>query len=699
MEKPHQCANSNGYSSPVPIIGLYIAGASLVCLMLMLCDVYFAIRRKARYIPCRLFSFNSFTLTLLAIAAKLPVDLTTDMPSARDQLSKLMGTAMICICIGFMAPSLANNKKWEGIANVASIALFVVTVIVNMCIEMRTGVIFSFVPEHIIIMCFMFMLLYTLLHNIVNDYYQEKISRRRLEKFDRTVQVPEGEDSWIFRVKCWYISCCITNPQLVICRESPFSTAVGPICIMCSLVVLQAIYRSIVAQTIEFCEGVSDYRWSMWIIVITQTVTIIIGALVIAFRWLVLFHYFSRKFLLYEALGVMGYVMEDCPCASQTPRPTGIKSKLVSLRMKVMGCMKLLYWLVVVMLEIVICLPMLAMKFFVSKIPSVRCCMHRAKEDIMSSFPWVEQYHRVEMTSEDDELVRRVMMVCLDNMIEWMNAVKRDPSPCHHTIGMLSRLDPSTTPQQLLERFPPSHDDDKEITCLSMVVLVKVVAASVPDQSIPIIKSMIDTLHEAFEIVYFASSEKRQLARRLWKNQDFDMSIKVLSEDPNDPNDPVGCVISKIERADEILFPDDWDATIESRRVRDFIRKSSYATIEELCGDVQQLFSAMLHHLFAQLPICVYREVRQGSVYERDERARYLTKLLLCNLDPILVDKVQWEFPDGWPANTSRNFDVPPDSHDTNAQLDGSTEGGARTSHEIGLSAGEIRLAIASDNV
>ncbi|KAK9122581.1 hypothetical protein Sjap_012183 [Stephania japonica] len=138
MEKP-QCANSNGHSSPVPIIGLYIAGASLVCLMLMLCDVYFAIRRKARYIPCRLFSFNSFTLTLLAIAAKLPVDLTTNMPSARDQLSKLTGTAMICICIGFMAPSLANSKKGEGKANLASIGLFVVTVIVNMCIEMRTG--------------------------------------------------------------------------------------------------------------------------------------------------------------------------------------------------------------------------------------------------------------------------------------------------------------------------------------------------------------------------------------------------------------------------------------------------------------------------------------------------------------------------------------------------------------------------------
>ncbi|KAK9122573.1 hypothetical protein Sjap_012175 [Stephania japonica] len=229
---------------------------------------------------------------------------------------------------------------------------------------------------------------------------------------------------------------------------------------------------------------------------------------------------------------------------------------------------------------------------------------------------------------------------------------------------MLSRLDPSTTPQQLLERFSPSYDIAKDITCLSMVVLVKVVAAIVPDRSIPIIKSMRYTLDEAFEIVYFIDQKMNlktgQSARRLWKYQDFDMSI--LSEYPNDPNDPVECAISKIERADEILFPDDWVAT--------------------------------------KLPICVYREIRECSVfYDCDERARHLTKLLLSNLDPILVDKVQWKFPDGWPVTTSRNFDVPPDSHDTNAQLDGSTEGGARTSHEIGLSAGEIRLANASDNV
>ncbi|KAK9138876.1 hypothetical protein Sjap_009470 [Stephania japonica] len=123
-----QCANSNGYSSPVPIIGLYIAIASLVCLLLMLWDIFFAIRRKNRHIPCRRFSLNSVTLTLLAIVAKLPVDLTTNMPSARDQLSKLSGTAMTCICIGFMALSVVSSKESESVSNMASLSIFIVTV-------------------------------------------------------------------------------------------------------------------------------------------------------------------------------------------------------------------------------------------------------------------------------------------------------------------------------------------------------------------------------------------------------------------------------------------------------------------------------------------------------------------------------------------------------------------------------------------
>ncbi|KAK9081222.1 hypothetical protein Syun_030585 [Stephania yunnanensis] len=82
-------ANDSNFSSPMPAVGLDIAGATLVCLVLVLSDIFIALRQRKPWIPCRFFGLNSFTLTILSVATKLPVDLTTSMPSAYDQLSKL----------------------------------------------------------------------------------------------------------------------------------------------------------------------------------------------------------------------------------------------------------------------------------------------------------------------------------------------------------------------------------------------------------------------------------------------------------------------------------------------------------------------------------------------------------------------------------------------------------------------------------
>ncbi|KAK9159486.1 hypothetical protein Syun_005827 [Stephania yunnanensis] len=113
MARPSCSSGDSRSSAPIPLIGLYVAGATLVCLVLMLWDIISSFRRKTRYIPCKWFSLNSATLTLLAIASKLPVDLTTYMPSAGDQLSKLTGTTMVEI---FSFQSLANNRELQRVS-------------------------------------------------------------------------------------------------------------------------------------------------------------------------------------------------------------------------------------------------------------------------------------------------------------------------------------------------------------------------------------------------------------------------------------------------------------------------------------------------------------------------------------------------------------------------------------------------------
>ncbi|KAK9141000.1 hypothetical protein Scep_010681 [Stephania cephalantha] len=127
-------------SSPVPIIGLYVTGATLICLLFIVIDIFVGFRSRKKWLPCHLFKFNSATLAILAVPTKLPVDLTSSMPSALDQLSKLTGTAFICICMAFLVPSPGLASFSESISNMISLTIFVITVLINVCIQMRTGV-------------------------------------------------------------------------------------------------------------------------------------------------------------------------------------------------------------------------------------------------------------------------------------------------------------------------------------------------------------------------------------------------------------------------------------------------------------------------------------------------------------------------------------------------------------------------------
>ncbi|KAK9138682.1 hypothetical protein Sjap_009276 [Stephania japonica] len=136
-------SDDSSYTSPVPVIGLYIMGATLVYLSFILVDVYAGFRNRKRWLPCRFFSLNSITLTLLSIVAKLPADLTSPMPRVQDQLSKLTGTALICISMGFFMPSIGTYTESEYFSNMVALTIFEVTVVVNICIQMHTGATFQ----------------------------------------------------------------------------------------------------------------------------------------------------------------------------------------------------------------------------------------------------------------------------------------------------------------------------------------------------------------------------------------------------------------------------------------------------------------------------------------------------------------------------------------------------------------------------
>ncbi|KAK9081198.1 hypothetical protein Syun_030561 [Stephania yunnanensis] len=265
-------ANVSNFSSPMPAIGLDIAGATLVCLILMLCDINLAFRRRKPWIPCRFFAINSFTLTLLSIATKLPVDLTTSMPSACDQLSKLCGTALLCISIGFFRPYIVGVDESELFANLASLTVIVVTIVVNISLQISTGAIFLFKVEHVFTLFLMLLVL------SITGWFRSAWPECLCEPFRKSIKhMPRN----VHTLKRCYMFSYITNPQLMHYRHSPSAT-VGALCTFSCVVLLQAAIR---AYSLDHeVNPASDYKWSIWTVVGLQILTIIVGTFAVVFR-------------------------------------------------------------------------------------------------------------------------------------------------------------------------------------------------------------------------------------------------------------------------------------------------------------------------------------------------------------------------------------------------------------------------------
>ncbi|GJW43289.1 hypothetical protein Tco_0072088 [Tanacetum coccineum] len=70
-------------------VGLYVCAASLVCILAMAADTFQGFRQGKLWFPCRFFSLNTSSITVIAIAMKLlPVDLTTIKPNNNGIESK-----------------------------------------------------------------------------------------------------------------------------------------------------------------------------------------------------------------------------------------------------------------------------------------------------------------------------------------------------------------------------------------------------------------------------------------------------------------------------------------------------------------------------------------------------------------------------------------------------------------------------------
>ncbi|CAA7391591.1 unnamed protein product [Spirodela intermedia] len=254
--------DDSDFSNPLPWIGVYVALFSLVCAVLMGFDLAEGFRRRRHWFPCRAFSLNATTLTLLGIAAKLPADINTAMPGRWDQLSKLTGAVLVCTAMGNIMPSLGVTDNI--FSNTVALAILVITVVGNITTQLTTGVIYSFHLEHYIVLSFMLILLaITISSALIVSTTKEDLKMEKERNSDQKLEMTVDE---------YWLMAHTSSPQYVLGRSAALS--LGSVC------------RPFVQEFRNFCARESDYEWSSVVVSISQMVTISVGTVAPAWRCL-----------------------------------------------------------------------------------------------------------------------------------------------------------------------------------------------------------------------------------------------------------------------------------------------------------------------------------------------------------------------------------------------------------------------------
>ncbi|GLT78394.1 hypothetical protein SLA2020_499310 [Shorea laevis] len=286
--------NETKFSEPMPWIGIYIAAASLACAVAMASDAISGFRRRKFWFPCKFFSINATSLTVIGVASKLSVDLNTPMPRHMDQLAKLSSTVLICTVMGNSMPSLGTMENTEILSNVVALGILVVTLVVNICIQIGTGVIFVFWKEHAFVLFLMIVLLvifsFSSLTVPTNKRYLEQKYKKKYELamkecYYGTEKSTAGVNKLKEDLMRFWMMAHTSSPQFVMGR-SVTCAAAGALCLLSAATLAETMLRSyMLPQSFEFCKGESDYKWSIALILLTQTIAVAVGTIAPATRW------------------------------------------------------------------------------------------------------------------------------------------------------------------------------------------------------------------------------------------------------------------------------------------------------------------------------------------------------------------------------------------------------------------------------
>ncbi|KAK9049613.1 hypothetical protein SSX86_031418 [Deinandra increscens subsp. villosa] len=293
------------YSEPMVWIGIYIAAASLLCILLMAADLLHGFRNKKLWFPCKYFSLNAASITVITVAMKLPVDLSSQMPAYMDQAAKLGSLAFMCAMMANFMPSLAAMDNKTLLANIIGLSILVITITVNIFIDIYTGVIkhislnflsaygysFDCVTITYIYVAMILLLLMIMISSSLTIPTSKDILEVKYQTTNKTSltchHIQHAHLSKVEKLRQhvgrYWVMAETGNPQFIM-ASNPLSTASGVICVLVSILNLLVVLEVPLGYHGEAKVYGSAYKWSILFVVITQSIGVLVGTIAPIFR-------------------------------------------------------------------------------------------------------------------------------------------------------------------------------------------------------------------------------------------------------------------------------------------------------------------------------------------------------------------------------------------------------------------------------
>nr|GLL22598.1 uncharacterized protein LOC109168601 [Ipomoea trifida] len=261
--------------SPMPLIGVYVAAASLACSFAMFRNTSIKLNLD---LSGRFFALNATWLTLLAAATKLTGDLTSPMWSAKDNIVKITSTAFLTIAMGCFFTTLGSMSDTDVLATRTALTILVITVVADLCIQLRTGALdYSLFPEIIFAIVLLLCMFITVFSSVLAVPAIKKRAELNYQKIVSDDERMKGQQRTVEELRLsvtkYWVMAASGSPQFLMKRLVTYvsSTVVSLLSAVVIFVAIDRMRHAFEKWVSSHCTEESEYKWSVMLIILSQS--------------------------------------------------------------------------------------------------------------------------------------------------------------------------------------------------------------------------------------------------------------------------------------------------------------------------------------------------------------------------------------------------------------------------------------------